>query len=155
MGTGPRRTGNHRRQIPPIGTFGGLDGYKPPSMTPHIRFIKPKTPFGLFPLLLLTCLCGGRIAAQDTLGVRISALTTAERDAIASSAQGQSHLKVIYACVPAGVIVFADSQASSSREAAQGRLAPLLSQALPANRIAAWNLTLRAAEAACETTRDQ
>lgn len=124
-------------------------------MTPHIRFIKPKARFGLFPLLLLTCLCAGRIAAQDTLGVRISALTAAERDAIASPTQGQSHLKVVYACVPAGVIVFADNQASSSREAAQSRLAPLLSQVLAAPRIAAWNLSLRAAEAACENTRGE
>lgn len=107
------------------------------------------------PLILLFFCCHDRIAAQDTLGLRIDALTSAERDALVAAANRSGQLEAVYACVPAGVIVFVDRGPAGSRSALRTMVLATVAPVVPAQRIRPNEVTLRAAEAACGSVRGQ
>ena len=106
-------------------------------------------------LFLLTFFATNQLLAQEPVGLRITALTSAERDALVQSTRNAGEMHVVYACVPAGIIVFAANAGTTSRESlrtkAMAALAPLVSAA----RIEPTDITLQAAETACENARGQ
>ncbi|MCC6840539.1 MAG: hypothetical protein IT230_10305 [Flavobacteriales bacterium] len=120
-------------------------------MKPRARTLKVLS----LTLILLGLLYSQQASAQNTIGLRVIALTSAERDALVAAAHASGELKVVFACVPAGVIVFSDQGRASSREALRANVRAAMAPTVPAQRIEARELTLEAAEAACETTRGQ
>lgn len=106
-------------------------------------------------LILLGLLYSQPASAQNTIGLRVIALTSAERDALVAAAHASGELKVVFACVPAGVIVFSDQGRATSREALRANVRAAMAPTVPPQRIEARELTLEAAEAACESTRGQ
>lgn len=93
--------------------------------------------------------------AQEALGLRISALTSAERDAMVQLATQSDGLQVAFACVPAGVIVFSNPSGSATRESLRAQAMAVMHPAIDPGRIEPGDLSLQAAEAACENARGQ
>ena len=104
---------------------------------------------------LLCSAVGAHAQAGDNaeFGVRVAQLTDAERDTLSGRFNDPDAVHLVYACVPAGVLVFADGSTSRSgegaREAMRGAVATLIDPA----RITDDRLTLRAAENDCAQTR--
>ncbi len=101
-------------------------------------------------ILLLTTLSG---AAQGPVGIRVVALTSSERDTLNARAQRDGSLKVLYACAPAGVIVFEGQ--GTEREDFKAKAEALIGAVIPASRITENSLTLQQAMDACQYVRNQ
>ncbi len=105
-------------------------------------------------LFLFTLLACNSLMAQETIGLRVDALTSAERDSfMASSHPGDLH--VVYACLPAGILVFASDEPTGSREALRTKALAVMTPGIAPGRIGTVELTLHEAESACETARGQ
>ena len=72
-------------------------------------------------LFLFTLLACNGLMAQETIGLRVDALTSAERDSLVSLSHHAGDPQVIYACVPAGILVFASAEPTASREVLRTR----------------------------------
>lgn len=108
----------------------------------------------LCPLLLLLSLFvfgPGEAAAQDTLGLHIRSLTVAEGHAL----MAEEGVDVVYTCIPAGVVVFKSDGTEGSREDLRTRIIAKVATIVGQARIQGSDLTLQAAEAACQTVRGQ
>lgn len=114
-----------------------------------------RRPFTLGIGLLLSLLLSPTLSAQEPIGLRINTLSSAERDAIITNVREGGELRVIYACVPAGVIVFSEATPSGSREALRTKVISAIAPIIPAGRIAGTDYSLDDAETACETVRGQ
>ncbi len=111
---------------------------------------------GPIPLLFLfTLLACNSLMAQETIGLRVDALTSAERDSFVASGHNPGDLHVVYACVPAGILVFASDEPTGSREALRTKALAVLTPAIALGRIGTAEITLHEAESACETARGQ
>ncbi|MBK6892610.1 MAG: hypothetical protein IPL81_14440 [Flavobacteriales bacterium] len=106
-------------------------------------------------LFLFTLLACNGLMAQETIGLRVDALTSAERDSLVSLSHHAGDPQVIYACVPAGILVFASAEPTASREVLRTRVFAALAPVLAIGRIDPAELTLHDAESACETARGQ
>lgn len=97
----------------------------------------------------------GQAHAQQQIGLRITSLTSAERDSTARILEASHTLRLIYACVPAGVLVFAtdarDATSATVREQAEDILLPVIGD----GRVASAPITMEAAEQACQNVRGQ
>lgn len=102
-------------------------------------------------LALLLC---GSVRAQETTGIRVHALTSAERDSITLQLEG-NEVQLVYACVPAGMLVFATDVAGTSRATLRSKAITALSDLITSNRIAPVELTRVDAESACQSARGQ
>jgi hypothetical protein len=106
-------------------------------------------------VLLLATGVTARLSAQGPVGLRITSLTSAERDSISRHMADTGGPMVVYACVPAGIMVFGSPQrglsAAELRAQAVGSLQPLVGE----DRIGQSIITLQAAEEACENARHQ
>jgi hypothetical protein len=96
-----------------------------------------------------------KLSAQAPVGLHISSLTTVERDSLMRAVPKAGALKVVFACVPAGVLVFASDGPGTSREALRAQAVQALAPWVAEDRITEGTITLHAAEQACETARDQ
>ena len=103
--------------------------------------------------LLAICL-SAQLRAQEPVGLHINALTSAERDSISRQMPGTEGLHVIYACVPAGILVLG-SDSNISRADLRSQAIQALQPVLGAGRIEDGTLTLHDAEQACENVRGQ
>ena len=107
-------------------------------------------------LIGLLCIAAlARLSAQAPVGLHITALTTTERDSLMRELPRTSQLKVVFACVPAGVIVIGTDGPNISREALRTLAVQALEPLVAKDRITEGAITLHAAEQACETARDQ
>lgn len=106
-------------------------------------------------LFLLAFFATNQLRAQAPVGIRISALTSAERDALVQSTHAAGEMNVVYACVPAGIIVFATNTGSGSRETLRTKAMAALAPVISAARIQPADITQQAAETACENARGQ
>ena len=86
--------------------------------------------------------------------VRIAGLTSASRDAIAHDLKAGGHVRLSFACVPAGLLVFEPLQATS-REQVREHALPLLQQRVDATAITEIPLGAEAAEAECAQARNR
>ena len=97
----------------------------------------------------------GQVHAQQQVGLRITSLTSAERDSTARVVQASHDLRLIYACVPAGILIFAtdarDATSATVRTQAEDMLLPVIGD----GRVASATITLEAAEQACQNMRGQ
>ena len=111
---------------------------------------------GPIPLLFLfTLLACNSLMAQETIGLRVDSLTSTERDSFVASGHHPGALQVVYACVPAGILVFSSDTPSGSREALRTKALAVLTPVIALSRIGTAELTLHDAESACETARGQ
>ncbi len=106
-------------------------------------------------LILLALFATIQLKAQEPVGIRISALTSAERDLLVQTARDAGEMHVVYACVPAGIIVFAANSGTTSRENLRTKALAALAPVVTLGRIEPADITLQAAETACETARGQ
>lgn len=106
-------------------------------------------------LFLFSLLACSHLMAQDTIGLRVDGLTSDERDSLVASSRSSEVLQVVYACVPAGMLVFASATPVESREALRTKALAALAPVIAIGRIGATELTLHDAESACETARGQ
>lgn len=136
-----------------VGTFGRFDGYKVPLMD--------QSSIPMWQRLVSTCslflslFLAPQLMAQQPVGLRVNALTSAERDAITANLRNSGELEVIYACVPAGLIVFGDHGRSASPELLRNKVLTAVAPLISAQRIAETGITLQAAQDACEIARGQ
>lgn len=112
-------------------------------------------PKSLLLLSCFACLLGHSVSAQEATGFRINGLTSTERDSLAQHLQVTTDLELVYACVPAGVLVFGANTPGTSRAALRSLALGIMAPVIAANRIGPVELDLQAAEAACETARGE
>jgi hypothetical protein len=110
---------------------------------------------GLALTALLSFAALAKLSAQAPVGLHIASLTTAERDSLLREVPKNGALRIIFACVPAGVIVIGTDGPSTSREALRAQAVQAMVPWVAEDRITAGTITLHAAEQACETARDQ
>ncbi len=134
-----------------IGTLSPFTGYKTPFEAPNPAFMRRKLACSIVLFTLLFIATGA--AAQEPIGIRVASLTSSERDTLNARAQRDGTLKVVYACAPAGVIVFEGQGAE--RENFKAKAEALVSALVPASRITAITITLQQAMDACQNVRDQ
>ncbi|MFZ1693009.1 MAG: hypothetical protein WAT74_07430 [Flavobacteriales bacterium] len=91
---------------------------------------------------------------ERAYAVRVSGLTSAQRDDLQRDLKGRNDLKLVYACVPAGVLVFEPAIGETKMQAAQ-RIAPLLEAKALRQRTEELDGGLASAEAACEQARNR
>lgn len=103
-------------------------------------------------LCLLACTS---LKAQETAGIQISALTAAERDSISLQLRNQPGLRMVYACVPVGIIVFSSNVQGISRAAVRSQALNTIAQMIAPGRIGPAELNPQAAEAACQSARGE
>ena len=89
-----------------------------------------------------------------TLAVHIADLTSDERDAVAQALEASGEARMVFACVPAGVMVFAPKAGRSTHTLRSQSLAALHAR-MPQQRIQETTLSLADAEAACDEARNR
>lgn len=105
--------------------------------------------------LLLTLCTSALLLAQEPIGLQINAMSSAERDAITTNLSAAGELQVVFACVPAGLIVFNEATSSGSREALRTKVIAAIAPIIPVQRITGTDITLEAAETACQNARGE
>lgn len=92
--------------------------------------------------------------ASTTLAVHVADLTSEERDAVAQALEASGEARMVFACVPAGVMVFAPKADRSTHTLRSQSLAALNAR-MPQQRIHETTLSLADAEAACDEARNR
>lgn len=106
-------------------------------------------------VLLLAPAAQAQSPGTDGLyAVRIEGMKAADRDALQGQLRQRADLHLVYACVPAGILVFA-AQGAADREATKERATPLLRSRMAGARITELEHGLAEAEAACAQLRDR
>lgn len=122
--------------------------------------MKQQMCFGWITAICLLILLPINLKAQTGSGqeraytVRVAGLTSAQRDDLQRDLKGRNDLRLVYACVPAGVLVFEPAIGETKQHAAQ-RIAPLLEAKAPRQRTEELDGGLASAEAACEQARNR
>ena len=123
-------------------------------------------------LLVRTCLLAGlltfaaseRCHAQSTahppvdgarIALRIADLTPAERDALSREFADNGHARIVFACVPAGLIILEATDETRSTESLRLHAMPDLLRRVSPTRITEDHLTLQGAEDLCAVERDR
>lgn len=120
--------------------------------------IKPKTNF--FRLLLLALMAPAVAIAQQPsrtgheLVLRIDGLTSAERDAFKQALPADGSLELVYACVPAGILVIG-SQGAATKTELRTQALPLATERLGTARVSEPAMDRLQAEAQCAAKRGQ
>lgn len=99
------------------------------------------------------CAQRGAGAAESHFAVRIADLTAQDRDALQQQVSGRTDLRLVYTCVPAGIMVFAGPQGTSKTMARQ-RALPVLQSRITGGRITELEQGIAEAEAACAQFRN-
>lgn len=89
-----------------------------------------------------------------TIAVRVADLTSEERDAVAHALQASGEARMVFACVPAGVMVFAPKAGRPTHTLRSQSLAALHAR-MPQQRIQETTMSLVDAEAACDEARNR
>lgn len=103
---------------------------------------------------LLAGFHGQRLLAQEAVGLHVTALTSAERDALNAQLPGQGTLQVVFACVPAGILVVRSAERGLSRTEVRVQARQAVARVVPTERIGDGSLTLEEAEAQCAEARN-
>ena len=117
--------------------------------------MKLHVPIRVLLIAVLALFASHRLMAQETIGLQISSLTSAERDSVMLRVNKTNDLKLVFACVPAGVIVLSSDQQAGSREALRLKVVQAIDPIVAETRISTVELTQQAAETACANTRRQ
>ncbi|HRD51726.1 MAG TPA: hypothetical protein PKY96_03675 [Flavobacteriales bacterium] len=122
--------------------------------------MKQRMCFGWITAICLLILLPFNLTAQTgnsperAYTVRVAGLTSAQRDDLQRELKGRNDLKLVFACVPAGVLVFEPAIGETRQHAAQ-RIAPLLEAKALRQRTEELAGGLASAEDACEQARNR
>jgi hypothetical protein len=105
-------------------------------------------------LACITCTVKAQSAAP-VWGVHVSGLTAEERDALNLDLQASGGARLVYACVPAGILVLEDADATRSAAETRAVLMSRIAAVVPQGRITEEGLTQRTAEERCSNARNQ
>lgn len=107
-------------------------------------------------ILLSTAEANGQSAPQNrrTYAVQVEGLTAQDRDAVTRSLAIEPGLKLVFACVPAGLLVF-EATEGGTRAMAKDRSLPLMRARIPSARITEVDHGLQEAEEACAQQRNR
>ena len=105
-------------------------------------------------LLLNTDVIAQSAGDEHRYAVKIQGLTTEDRDALQRQLAGHSDLKLVFACVPAGILVF-ESTTNGTREQVKQRSLPMVQPHIRAERITELDHGLADAETACAQQRNR
>jgi hypothetical protein len=83
----------------------------------------------------------------------VKGLDSATRDALSRDLQNASGTRLVYACVPAGILVFSTPQGDAAT--ARAHVEPLLRRHVRHEDISDMGISLEQAEARCAQTRDR
>ncbi len=119
-----------------------------------MNFFSTKTLFLLALLTPLSLNAQDPVSSTPVLVVQVNGLTSAERDAIQVAGAGTNGGELVYACVPAGILVFR-STIGAQRTALKADVMPMLTQRLGAGRVNDTTMDQPQAEALCATKRGQ
>lgn len=119
--------------------------------------MKKLTPYLLTALLLTLAFPGPASAQQPTgeaaeLVLRVNGLTSAERDALTRALPADGSVRLVYACVPAGILIL-DAPHQGSRAAVREQVMPLATKRIATNRITEPAMDRTQAEAQCASLR--
>ena len=92
--------------------------------------------------------------ASSTYAVRIAGLTSEERDAVVRELAITDQTRIVFACVPAGVLVFGPAP-TKSREVARAHASAAIATHVQAQRVTEAPISLADAEAACAEARNR
>ncbi|MBL7951335.1 MAG: hypothetical protein JNM62_06405 [Flavobacteriales bacterium] len=101
-----------------------------------------------------TCIAQQRTPSREVMTLHVEGLTSATRDAITSDLHQAGDLRVVFACVPAGVIVL-EARNGQNKAQIEERTRILLSQRAAHLRARTMDQSLAQAEAACEQARNR
>lgn len=100
----------------------------------------------------------GAVHAQATgpsaYAARVAGLTSDERDAVVRELAHTGQARMVFACVPAGVMLF-EPMPNRSRDAARMSAIAILEARAQRQRIAEVTMSLADAEAACAEARNR
>lgn len=108
----------------------------------------------LLMLNLLSAKAQSQQANDRTYSMRIANLTSEERDAIVSDLSKGSDARVVFACVPAGIMVFEAAPTKDRIQARQATVARIEARTRR-ERLNDGPASLAEAEAACANARNQ
>lgn len=120
---------------------------------------KPKH-FGGMALAALAILLSTRSFAQTSAGsdptftVRVEGLTSQERDAVNTDLEARNDLKLVFACVPAGILVFR-GESGTTRTSTRAKAVSLMQSRLSTTRLAETTGGIAEAEQACAQQRNR
>ncbi len=109
--------------------------------------------------LLLLCSIGS-LCAQDRqaqphqFAIQVEGLTSDDRDALQRECDAHHDLRIVFACVPAGIIVIEDRNTTSIQETKQ-RAMPLMNARMSGKRVEIVDHDLAWAEQACAEMRNR
>ena len=119
----------------------------------------------LFRILLLTISFAAALGAHaqsaeassavPRIALRITDLTEEERDAFTRDLHEQGNARIVFACVPAGVLVIEGTESGRSADNLRLHALPGLLRNVAADRITEDQLTLRNAEDLCAEARNR
>jgi len=107
-------------------------------------------------ILLSSIEAQGQSGSQGhrTYAVQVEGLTTQDRDALTRSLAAEPGLKLVFACVPAGLLVF-EATEGGPRSMAKERSLPVMRARIHAARITEVDHGLSEAEEACAQQRNR
>lgn len=120
--------------------------------------MKKLTPY-LLTALLLTLAFPGPASAQHPpegaaeLVLRIDGLTSTERDALTRALPADGSVRLVYACVPAGILILEAGDNNGTRATVREKVMPLATSRIAASRIAEPAIDRAQAEAQCASLR--
>lgn len=120
--------------------------------------MKHLAPLRMLLALLLAAFASGNLSAQvpatgTTNVVHVKGLTAAQRDALQQGSGTHNAPKLVYACVPAGILVF-ESQGTGAQELRNMTLTTVRQHAA-ARDITELSISLTEAEARCAQARNR
>lgn len=120
--------------------------------------MRKATPYLLAALFLHMTLPGPASAQQPTgeaaeLVLRVNGLTSAERDALTRALPADGSVRLVYACVPAGILILEAADNNGTRATVREKVMPLATSRIAASRIAEPAIDRAQAEAQCASLR--
>jgi len=114
---------------------------------------------GMLLVLLWTAFGGSAFAQQTTIGtseivIHVKNLQSAERDALRQELTAGA-IELVYACVPAGIMVFRSADSGSSNEALRTHVLSMVADRTSVSRVRELPLNLAQAEERCAIQRGQ
>lgn len=100
------------------------------------------------------CQAQQRTPSREVVTLHVEGLTSATRDAITRDLDQAAEMRVVFACVPAGILVI-EARNGQSKAQVEERSRTLLSSRSASLRARTVDQTLAQAEAACEQARNR
>lgn len=99
--------------------------------------------------------CSDELIAQERrlFAVQVNDLTPGTRDDISRQLERSKEVRIVFACVPAGILVFESIEGSAASGSTRERTMPLLRHRSRSSDISELNLSIAEAEARCAQVR--